>query len=163
MYAHVALMGFTWGLMWVTDRRKRAWSKRFLMFSVSQKQSKFSTVLAQRLEHNRDACHVEMQKIQRHHQICFYDSEFRTRTARGSEIINWKWKNITTTFFGNFHTALWFNDYMIFCDKNVCKLVIAAVQIPKQFSFYLLLWICFHKTLISFKNRKLSCQMLTFL
>lgn len=54
LLAHVALMGLTWGMMSAIEREK-AWSKRFLMFSVSSKQSKFSTALVRRLDHNRPA------------------------------------------------------------------------------------------------------------
>lgn len=49
LLAHVALMGLTWGMMSAIEWEK-AWSKRFLMFSVSSKQSKFSTALVRRLD-----------------------------------------------------------------------------------------------------------------
>lgn len=89
IYAHVALMGFTWGSMWVTDRKKGAGSERFLMFSVSPKQSKFSTVLVRRLEHNRAAV---MWRCKRYSNITWFVSTIHNlgHVAWGCEITNWR-------------------------------------------------------------------------
>lgn len=113
LLAHVALMGLTWGMMSAIEREK-AWRKRFLMFSVSSKQSKFSTALVRRLDHNRLAqrCRITAawaapviynlgqvcSTIERHKMNRTWMNEEMKRVCKTLKKRSWK------------YTALWLND-----------------------------------------------------